>query len=330
MGKICVTQADYPKAKGVYEAAPADGLECIPAPDAEDELAEAVRTHGARHAIVGVAPYAGPLYEALPRGGVLARFGVGHDGIDKDKATAAGLFATNTPGVLDDSVAEHTICLLLALARHLGANAHSAVQGTWKPHVGTELRGKTLAVVGCGPIGCRVAQIAAFGFGMNVVGCEIRYVDAAQMRERHGFSRIVDDFALAVAEADFVSLHIPAAPQTRHFIDADRLAQIRPHACFINTARGAVVYELALYDALKRGRLAAAALDVFDQEPYVPVDPEHDLRTLPNVVMTPHVASSTQEACERMARRALANIALAERGDHQQMDLLNPEILATL
>jgi phosphoglycerate dehydrogenase-like enzyme len=330
MIKIVVTQADYPKAKGVYEAAAGEGLECIPSPDAEAELAEAVRQHGARHAIVGIAQYAGPLYEALPRGGVLARFGVGHDNIDKPKATAAGVLCTNTPGVLDDSVAEHTIALMLAATRHLLANAASARDGSWQPHVGTELRGKTLAVIGCGPIGCRVAQIAAFGLLMRVVGCEIREVDRAEMRERFGFDRVVPEFARAVAEADIVSLHIPSTAATHHFLDADRLAQIPPRAILINTARGAVVYELALYDALAAGRLAGAALDVFDQEPYVPADPDKDLRALPNVLMTPHVASSTRQACDRMARRALQNIALAERGDHDQMDILNPDVLDSL
>ncbi len=330
MSKVVVTQNDYPKAEAVYEAAAGDGLECIPAPDDEAGLAEAVRQHGARYAVVGVAPYSGPLYEALPRGGVLARFGVGHDGIDKEQATAAGILCTNTPGVLDDSVAEHAVALMLAAARHLLANAASAMRSAWTPHVGTELRGKTLAVIGCGPIGCRVAQIAAFGFVMRVVGCEIRDVDPAEMESRFGFDRMTPEFALAVKDADFVSLHIPSTAATHHFLNADRLADMPPRAILIHTARGAVVDETALYDALAGGRLAAAALDVFDHEPYVPTAPDKDLRTLPNVLMTPHVASSTREACDRMAARALHNIRLAEQGAYDQMDLLNPEVLASL
>jgi lactate dehydrogenase-like 2-hydroxyacid dehydrogenase len=330
MSKVIVTRNDYPKAASVYEAAKAQGLECITAPDAEADLAEAVRQHGARHVIVGVARYAGPLYAALPRGGVIARFGVGHDGLDKARATASGLLCTNTPGVLDDSVAEHTLTLLLAAARRLTANEASARDGAWASHVGTELRGKTLAVIGCGPIGCRVAQIASFGFVLRVVGCEIRPVDQAEMETRFGFERVTADFAQAVAAADFVSLHIPSTPETRHFLNAERLAQIPPQALLVNTARGAVVDERALFDALAAGRLAAAALDVFDQEPYAPADPARDLRTLPNVLMTPHVGSATREACRRMALRALRNIRLAEQGEFQPMDLLNPAVLTAM
>ena len=330
MSTVIVTQADYPKAKAIYDAADEDGLQCIPAPDDEAHLADAIRQNAAAYAIVGVTRYVGVLYDALPRGGVLARFGVGHDGIDKARATAAGILCTNTPGVLDDSVAEHTIALILAVARHLGANAHSARRGEWTPHVGTELRGKTLAVIGCGPIGLRVAQIAAFGFGMHVVGCEIRGVDPAEMKHTHGIARVTADFADAVSDADVVSLHIPSTPATRHFQDADRIGQIPAGAVLVNTARGAVVLEPALYEALEAGRLAAAALDVFDQEPYVPSGPAADLRTLPNVLMTPHVASSTREACDRMARRALRNIQLAIDGAYDQMDLLNPEVVEAL
>ncbi|NQT52003.1 hypothetical protein HQ576_08130 [bacterium] len=327
MSKVVVTQAEYAKAQAAFVAAGDDGLECIAAPDDEAALAEAIRQHGARHAIVGVAPYTGPLYDALPRGGVLARFGIGHDGIDKSLATAAGILCTHTPGALTDSVAEHTIGLILAVARHLVPNVAAAQRSAWTPHVGTELRGKTLAIIGCGHVGCRVAQIAAFGFVMRVVGCTRRDVDHAEMEMRFGFDRVMPAFALAVQRADFVSLHIPGTPANRHFLDAGRLGDIPPRAALINTARGSVVDEAALYDALDQGRLAAAALDVFDREPYQPADPDKDLRALRNVLMTPHVGSSTHDACQRMATQALQNIRLAEQGDHAQMDLLNPDVL---
>jgi lactate dehydrogenase-like 2-hydroxyacid dehydrogenase len=328
MNTVLVTERVYPKAKAVFDAAADDGLQCIVAPEAEAALADAVRQHEAQHAIVGVEPYTSALYEALPRGGVLARFGVGHDGIDLVKATDAGILCTNTPGVLADSVAEHAIALLLAVSRHLLANAASAREGAWQPHVGIELRGKTLAIIGCGAIGCRVARIAALGLGMEVIGCETGYTDFKEVKERYGFQHISADFEAVACAAHAVSLHIPATPENHHFLHAERIEQLRRDAVLINTARGALVEEAPLYDALADGRIAAAALDVFHSEPYVPAAPDKDLRTLRNVLMTPHVGSSTREACERMAARALHNILLAQRGEHADMDILNREALS--
>jgi phosphoglycerate dehydrogenase-like enzyme len=192
------------------------------------------------------------------------------------------------------------------------------------------LKGKTLAIIGCGAIGRRVAQIAARGLGMKVIGCEVLDLDVKRMQREFGFSTVVKSFAEAVGAADFVSLHIPSVPVTRHFLSRERL-DLLPAGCWIlNTARGALVDELALFDALAHGRLAGAALDVFEREPYQPFAAGKDLRTLPNVIMTPHISSSTREACDRMAERALRNIRLAEAGKHDEMDLLNPEVLVKL
>ena len=313
---IAVTEPEYLKGRAVFE-----GGRAFPAPDDEAGLAEAIRRRGARHAIVGVRPYRGPLYDALPCGGVLARFGVGHDGIDKTLGTRAGLLCTNTPGTLDQSVAEHTIALMLMAARRLAALAAGLRAGAWEPCAGSELAGKTLAVIGPGPIGRRVARIAAAGFGMRVVGCGSRPVPAPE------FDAFTTDFAEAVAGADYVSLHIPSRPETAHYLGRERLALVPAKAVLVNTARGAVVDEGALYDALASGALAGAALDVFEIEPYAPVDPARDLRRLENAVMTPHVSSNTPEANRRMAERALRNIELAESGDCASMDLLNPGVL---
>ena len=273
---------------------------------------------------------AGELYQALTSGAVIARFGVGHDGVDKLQATAQGLLCTNTPGALDDSVAEHTINLLFAAVRQTVAQAGRLRAGEWAPQMGTELKGKTLAVIGCGPIGRRVAQIAARGLGMKVVGCKLTDLGVERLLREFGFATVVKDFAQAVKGADFVSLHIPSLPQTRHFISHQRLGLLSPGCWLVNTGRGALVDEAALFDALSDGKLAGAALDVFEREPYVPVTPDKDLRTLPNVIMTPHISSSTREACDRMAYRALRNIQLAEAGKYDEMDLLNREVLAKL
>jgi phosphoglycerate dehydrogenase-like enzyme len=135
------------------------------------------------------------------------------------------------------------------------------------------------------------------------------------------------DFSAAVKGADFVSLHMPASAENRRFLNRERLARIRPEAWLINTARGAVVDEAALYDALAARQIAGAALDVFEREPYEPVDPSRDLRTLPNVILTPHCGSNTTEANRAMAARAVANVEMGERGDFGRMDLLNRDVL---
>jgi phosphoglycerate dehydrogenase-like enzyme len=324
---IAVTDIEFDKAKDVFEAEAPEGFQCLRAPHEEEALTAFVREHEAKHAIVGLEPYQGPLYEALGQGGVLARFGIGHDGIDKDKATAAGVICTNTPGVLDDSVAEHTIALMLAAARHVAEVAPAMKQGQWAPKLGKELRGKTLAVIGCGRIGCRVAQIASFGLGMLVRGCDPVPKDAAEMRERFGIAKVSTEFAEAVAGADFVSLHLTAAPETRHFLNAERLAQIPAGAWLLNTARGQVADEAAIYDALAEGHLGGTALDVFEHEPYTPLAKGKDLRTLENALLTPHVGSTTQEASSGIGRRALSNIAAFEADDFASLDILNPDAL---
>jgi phosphoglycerate dehydrogenase-like enzyme len=306
---VVVTEPEYRRSRDVFSAT-AD-LTCVSAPPAEDALVEAIRTSGARHAIVGSTIYRGPLYAALPRGSVLARYGVGHEGIDKAQASRHGLLCTNTPDVLHQSVAELTMLLIGAAARHLLAISNALRAGRWAPVQGAELEGRTLAVVGCGTIGRAIARIAAAGYGMKVVGYARRVPTEARPGDEH-FQAITDDFATAVRDADFVSLNIPAYPD----------------AWLVNTARGAVVDEIALYEAIAGGRLGGAALDVFEKEPYVPVDEAHDLRTLERVVLVPHVGSNTAQANRRMAERALRNVRLAEAGDLAQLDLLNPDVLA--
>ena len=330
MVKIAVTELEYRKAESIFKSAAGDGLTCVITPPEENLLAAAVRSSGAQHVIIGVERYAGPLYDMLPSRGVIARFGVGHDGVDKPMATAKGLLCTNTPGALDDSVAEHALNLLLAAARHTVAVGAEMRAGHWSPRIGSELQGKTLAVIGCGAIGRRVARVASHGLGMKVIGCEVVDVNLAELQRDFGFSSVVSNFEDAVREADFVSLHIPSLPETRHFLNGVRLRSLPARCWVVNTARGALVDEITLFDALAAGKLAGAALDVFEREPYEPAAAGKDLRTLPNVVLTPHVGSSTREACERMARRALQNIRLAEAGRFAEMDLLNREVLAKL
>jgi lactate dehydrogenase-like 2-hydroxyacid dehydrogenase len=320
---VLVTETEYGRAAQVFESAP---VECIATAGDEDTLAAAVVARGARYVIVGSVKYVGKLYDVLPRGGVIARFGVGHDGIDKKKATTAGLFCTNTPGVLDESVAEHAILLMLAAARRLPALSSEMRAGHWAlGPAGIELRGKTLAVIGGGRIGQATARIATLGFGMRAVACR----RTPTTGDTTPFEQVTTDFAATVKDADFVSLHLNAEPANHHFINRERLGLISPHAWLINTARGSVVDERALFDAVAGERLAGAALDVFDREPYVPIEPSRDLRTLPNVVLVPHVGSHTAEANKGMAERALQNVMLAEAGDYKRMDVVNPEVFSS-
>ncbi len=165
---------------------------------------------------------------------------------------------------------------------------------------------------------------------MMVIGNSRRELDTKEMSHVFGFTACTTSFDEAVHDADFVSLHIPASPPNRHFIDASRFRLMPASAWLINTARGTLVDEEDLWEALVGGRLAGAALDVYENEPYRPVSPDKDLRKLPNLILTAHAASSTVEACGRMAERALWNIALAEEQRYGEMDLLNRSVLKTL
>jgi phosphoglycerate dehydrogenase-like enzyme len=322
-----VTQPEYHRGTAVFGAATA--ISCVPVPPDEEAMLAAIATSGSRHVIVGSVAYSPRLYEALGRGGVLARYGVGYDSVDKAAATRAGVRCTNTPDVLQQSVAELTLLLIGAAARHLPAMTTTMVAGQWSPREGTELEGRTLALIGCGAIGRAVARIASAGFGMRVIGYSRRAPDpGSELAGSPHFQSVTDDFGTAVRDADFVSLHIPGGPANSHFVNRDRLALMPPRSWLINTARGSVVDEAAMYDALAAGQLRGAALDVFEREPYVPIDPARDLRTLPQVLLLPHVGSNTAEANRRMAARALRNIELALAGDEAGMDLLNPEVLS--
>jgi phosphoglycerate dehydrogenase-like enzyme len=321
---VVVTEAEYTRAPKVFDDAP---FTVHVAPASEPDLARAIATHRARHAIIGGSPYRDELYAALGKGSVLARFGVGYDGVDLPRATRAGIACTNTPSVLDQSVAELTMLLIAAAARRLPNIAGKIHKEVWIPREGIELSGKTLAIIGSGRIGTSLARVASAGYGMRVIGCRRSHPGTAPAPEGSGYVLMTDDFQTAVRDADFVSLLIPAMPENRHFINRERLAMMPARAWLVNTARGMVVDEAALFEAVKSGQIAGAALDVYEREPYVPLDEGHDFRTLENVVLTPHVGSYTGDANRGMARRALGNIEHFEAGRFADMDLLNPEVL---
>ena len=241
------------------------------------------------------------------RVGIVANFGVGYDHVDLAAARTAGIVVTNTPGVLTDDTADLAIALILSVARRLGEGERHVRAGGWSgwrpTHMmGTRVTGKTLGIVGMGRIGRAVAARAHLGFGMRVLYHQPRPLDESQLTGFDASRCATLDELLSAS--DFVSLHCPATPATRHLIDAARLRRMRPQAFLINTARGDVVDGSALAHALRTGTIAGAALDVYEAEPSVP--PE--FCEMENVVLLPHLGSATVETRLAMGHRAVDNL----------------------
>lgn len=244
------------------------------------------------------------------RGGrvkLLANFGVGFNHIDLAAAAGQGITVTNTPGVLTEDTADLTMLLILAVARRAGEGERELRAGQWtgwRPThlLGTRVSGKVLGIVGFGRIGRAVAERAHQGFGMKVVYHSRRQA-SRDIERRTGATR-AESLEGLLRESDFVSLHTPATPETRHLVNAARLASMQPHAFLVNTSRGDVVDEEALGTALDNRWIAGAALDVYENEPY----PNPGLLNRNNVVLLPHLGSATVESRIAMGRRTIANI----------------------
>jgi lactate dehydrogenase-like 2-hydroxyacid dehydrogenase len=240
------------------------------------------------------------------RAKILANFGVGFNHVDIAAAKAQGIVVTNTPGVLTDDTADLTMTLLLATARRAGEGERLVRAGKWsgwRPTqlLGTRVTGKVLGLVGFGRIGRAVAERARLGFGMTVLAYDPSLpvgAEAAPGVRRCG------TLAELLGASDFVSLHCPATPETRHLMNAETIAQMRPHAILVNTARGDVVDEAALAAALARHDIAAAGLDVYEGEPAV----HPGLLALENAVLLPHLGSATAETRLAMGECAMANL----------------------
>jgi lactate dehydrogenase-like 2-hydroxyacid dehydrogenase len=232
---------------------------------------------------------------------VVSNFGVGHDNIDLDAARARGVRATNTPNVLSNATAELAVALMLAAGRRI-AEGDALVRRLewtgWGPEefLGRELAGATVGLVGFGRIARRVAELLR-GFEVRLLFTSRSVPAAPAGAERRELPDLL-------AAADVVSLHVPLTPQTRHLIDGEALATMKPGAILVNTSRGAVVDTAALVEALRSGRLAAAGLDVYEDEPSVP----SALRELPNTVLLPHVGSATRSTRDAMARLCAENV----------------------
>jgi glyoxylate reductase len=238
---------------------------------------------------------AGPTLE------VVSNFGVGYDNIDLEAVRARGLRATNTPGVLTGSTAELAVALMLATGRRI-AEADAYVRadlwsrGGAQQFLGRDLAGATVGLIGFGRIGQRVAQLLE-GFAVRLLVHAEEHPAALQAAQQCALPDLL-------AASDFVSLHVPLTAETRHLIDADALSLVQPGAILINTSRGGVVDTTALIAALTSGRLAAAGLDVYEDEPDVPAE----LRALPNTVLLPHIGSATVTTRNAMARLCAENV----------------------
>ena len=260
------------------------------------------------------------LLRAAPNLRIAANVAVGFDNIDVAACTARGVVATNTPGVLDETTADFAWTLMMAVARRLGEGEALARSGTWKGWdldqlVGADVWGKTLGVVGFGRIGRAVARRAA-GFQMKVL-----YTDAirAPLDVENEAKAEYRDLNSLLADSDFVSLHVPLTGDTRGLFDVAKLSKMKPTAFLINTSRGPVVDEAALVYALESKKLAGAALDVYEQEPFI-----HAGLKRPNVVLAPHIASASLETRTKMAVIAAENVVTFFKGK-KPANMLNPE-----
>ncbi|HXN23373.1 MAG TPA: D-glycerate dehydrogenase [Candidatus Dormibacteraeota bacterium] len=262
------------------------------------------------------------LLAAAPKLRIVANVAVGFDNIDVPACTRKGVVVSNTPGVLDETTADFAWTLLMSVARRVVEGDSLARSGNWKGWdldqlCGTDVWGKTLGILGFGRIGRAVARRAR-GFKMRAI-----YHDAVRVAPEieAELGAQFAEFNQVLSESDFLSLHVPLLPETRHLISSPQLARMKRGAFLINTSRGPVVDEAALVAALESGKLAGAAIDVFENEPYI-----HSGLRRPNVVLAPHIASASLETRTKMACIAAENVIALFQG-RTPPNALNPEVL---
>jgi len=252
---------------------------------------------------------------------VISNFAVGFDNIDVNAATARKISIGNTPDVLTNSTADFAFTLMLSVGRRVLEGDRYVREGkwqTWSPMhlLGVELKDTTLGLVGFGRIGKAMAR-RAMGFDMRVI-----YYDPSESKYDTDLKATQVDLETLFKESDFISLHTPLTPATRHLIDTEALAKMKQSAVLVNTARGPVVDMDALYEALKAKRIFAAGLDVTEPEP---LSADHPLLTLDNVVIVPHIASATKTARDKMAWLAAKNLIAGLKGEHLP-NCVNPQV----
>ena len=262
------------------------------------------------------------LLRAAPKLRIAANVAVGYDNIDVDACTKRGVVVTNTPGVLDETTADFAWTLMMAAARRISEGEALARSGNWKGWnldqlIGTDVWGKTLGIVGFGRIGRAMARRAA-GFQMKVI-----YTDAVRAPEEaeKAVNAEFRDLNSLLADSDFVSVHVPLLPETRGLFDGPKFHRMKPTAFLINTSRGPVVDEAALVFALETKKIAGAALDVYEQEPFI-----HPGLKRSNVVLAPHLASASLETRSKMALIAATNVVTLFKGQ-MPPNMVNPGVL---
>ena len=263
--------------------------------------------------------------QAAPKLKVISNLAVGYDNIDVAEATKRGIVVGNTPGVLTETTADFAFALLMAAARHVAEADAFTRKGQWKTWepmllLGQDIHHTTLGIIGLGRIGVELAQRAR-GFNMKVLYYdEIR---RSEKEERQLGVEYMPELSTLLSQSDFISLHVSLTPKTRHLLGAAQFALMKPTAILINTSRGPVVDQKALYEALKSRRIFAAAIDVTEVEPIPLEDP---LLTLDNIIITPHIASASIATRTKMATLAVANLIAGLRGQIPP-HCVNPEAL---
>lgn len=267
------------------------------------------------HGLIGASLVITPeLLDAAPHLEAIATISVGYDNYPVEELTRRGILLCNTPDVLTETTADTGFLLIMAAARRAVELAELVKRGDWTvgigpEHFGSDVHGKTLGMIGFGRIGAAVARRGALGFGMRIL-----YSNASpkpELEAELGAERREMDALLA--EADIICVTVPLSVETEHLIGEREFGQMKPSAIFVNIARGKVVNEAALIEALEMGRIHAAGLDVFEQEP---LSPESPLPHMKNVVALPHIGSATHETRTAMAQRAVDNLFLALKGEH--------------
>lgn len=298
------------------DAIPAEGVQILTAAGFEiiqgtGRSAEKMMQEGAdaTAVLIGTQLFDAQIMDAMPNLKVIARNGVGYDAVDIDAATARGIKVINTPFALNDSVAETAVTELLAISKNIFWNMKSIYDGQWnykKAHPGNDIFGKTVGILGFGRIGHAVAEKLA-GFNVELIAHDpfAKATETVKMVSR----------AELFATADYVLVHLPAMDSTKHSIGMDEFKMMKETAYFINMARGVIVVESELVQALRQHEIAGAALDVFEEEPLSDSNP---LLQLNNVLLTPHIASNTIETKRKMAIDAANDIVAILNGDSAQ------------
>lgn len=297
----------FPTTFGIYSDIPcnvlnAANIECVISdryPENEADLIN--RLQGYDGTIVGLEHMSRQVMQACPQLKVIAKYGVGLDKIDCDAAQEFNISVLNTPGANADSVADLAFGMMIALARSITAGDRDMKSGLWKRYKGYPVGGATIGIIGLGAIG-KCLACRANGFGMNILACDIFWDD--DFAQEHHVQKA--DLEEIYRESDFISIHVGLSEDTMNMISDEQFKLMKPSAFLINCARGGIVNENALYDALKNHTIAGAALDAFCQEP---IPPDSPLLSLDNIIVAPHMGASAVSAINNMAIMSAQNVA---------------------